>query len=93
MKFLIVGYQHRTGNSKKTGNPYNFIEVHAVGSPAYPSHNGFASTTFICNPDAFKPSGLPCIADVTFTQTGSVDTMNVFKEPLGVNAANRFFGG
>ncbi|MGO5096775.1 hypothetical protein ACTQ34_13280 [Agathobaculum sp. LCP25S3_E8] len=51
MRITVVGKVHRTGVSKKTGNNYNFIELHFVA----PSRGveGEAAQTVTMDPSVF----------------------------------------
>lgn len=51
MKVVINGKAHLQGMSKKTGKPYNFIQVHYNG-PAR-GVEGLASLTLMLNPDEY----------------------------------------
>ncbi len=52
MKVRVIGKAHLKGTSKKTGNPYDFIQIHYVG----PARNvvGQAGMTFSLDPSIFR---------------------------------------
>ncbi len=48
MKIHVVGKLHLKGTSKKTGNPYDFIQVHYLGKA--PGMEGNAALTLNLDP-------------------------------------------
>ncbi len=51
MKIKVIGKAHREGTSKRTGNDYNFNQVH-YNAPAR-GVEGIAAKTFSLDPGAF----------------------------------------
>lgn len=51
MKIRVVGKTRKTGTSKKTGNPYDFIELHYLGRA--PKVIGEAALTLILDPTQY----------------------------------------
>lgn len=93
MKFLIVGYQRRSGVSKKTGNPYDFTELHVVGDSSYQTHLGYAVTTVPIEPSAVpSPLPVPCIADITFSMRGRAESVKVRTDVSTADAVKEIFG-
>lgn len=72
MKIKVIGKQHLQGTSKKTGNPYNFIQIHHV-SPAR-GVVGLAARTFSLDPNfmLFDDIKVDAEYDVDFDQGGYV---------------------
>ncbi len=52
MKIKVIGKAHLKGTSKKTGNPYDFIQLHYNG----PARGvvGLAAKTFSLDPSIFR---------------------------------------
>lgn len=72
MKIRIVGKVHREGVSKKTGRPYDFVEVHFTG-PAY-GVIGEAALTKTIDPAIinFDELVVPAEYSAEFDSTGAV---------------------
>ena len=72
MKIKVIGKQHLQGTSKKTGNPYNFIQIHHV-SPAR-GVEGMAARTLSLAPNfmLFDDTRVNGEYDVEFNQGGYV---------------------
>ena len=56
MKIKVIGKAHLQGHSKRTGNDYNFVQVHYVG----PSRGveGMAGQTVNLDPAAYPVSSI-----------------------------------
>lgn len=65
MKIKVVGKAHLQGTSKKTGNPYDFIQVHYLGRA--PGVIGDAALTLNLDPNMhpYEKIAIPsdCIVD------------------------------
>ena len=70
MKIRVVGKVHRQGTSKKTGNDYNFIQVHYVA----PARGVFGEAAQVLNLDPmqvkFDSILVPADYNVEFDQSG-----------------------
>lgn len=72
MRIKVIGKQHLQGTSKRTNNPYNFIQIHHV-SPAR-GVEGLAARTFSLDPNLmlFDDIKVDAEYDVDFDQSGYV---------------------
>ena len=72
MKVRIIGKVHREGVSKKSGRPYDFIELHYTG----PAHGviGEAALTKTIDPSLFNFDELavPAEYQIEYDSTGAV---------------------
>jgi len=70
MKIKVVGKARLTGTSKKTGNPYDFIQVHYLGRAR--GVIGDAALTLSLDPDLYpyEKISIPSDANVEFDQRG-----------------------
>ncbi len=70
MKIKVVGKAHLTGTSKKTGNPYDFIQVHYLGHAR--GVEGSAALTVSLDPSLypFAQIPVPCEAVIEFDNRG-----------------------
>ncbi len=70
MKIKVVGKPHLAGTSKKTGNPYDFIQVHYLGRGR--GVEGSAAMTVSLGPSvySFEEIPIPCDAVLEFDGRG-----------------------
>ncbi len=70
MKIKVVGKDHLAGTSKKTGNPYDFIQVHYLGRSR--GVEGDAALTVSLAPSVypFEKIPVPCEAVLGFDGRG-----------------------
>ena len=61
MKIKVVGKSHLQGTSKKTGNPYDFIQVHYLGKA--PGVEGNAALTLNLDPKNYPYDSIKFPAD------------------------------
>lgn len=71
MKIKICGKRHRTGTSKKSGQPFNFYELYYMGSDRYVE--GLVGKSFTMDPMyPFADIRLNAEYEVDFDQDGRV---------------------
>jgi len=70
MKIKVVGKARLTGTSKKTGNPYDFIQVHYLGRAR--GVIGDAALTVSLDPTVYpyEKIPVPCEANIEFDNRG-----------------------
>ena len=70
MKIKVIGKAHLQGTSKKTGNPYDFIQIHYNG-PAR-GVEGLGALTFGLDPQLYPYDSITVGSDyiVEFDSTG-----------------------
>lgn len=85
MKAQLLGIQRLTGKSSKTGNDYDFIQLHM----AYPSKgiDGLAVKTFSVSPDDFAFSDLTrnisSFYSVDFDDRGRIVDLELINDSSG----------
>ena len=82
MKIKVPGKQHLQGTSKKTGNPYNFIQIHHV-APAR-GVDGVAARTFSLDPSLMPYDAIRVDSEynVEFDQGGYVVSFLPLNTPV-----------
>lgn len=50
MTITIIGKRHCKGTSKKTGNPFDFLELHYNGRDKFGQVEGYVGKSFTMNP-------------------------------------------
>ena len=82
MKIHVVGKLHLKGTSKKTGNPYDFIQVHYLGKA--PGVEGNAALTLNLDPKDHPFDGIKVPGDYIADFDGKGFIVDFYPVPAAV---------
>lgn len=76
MRIKVEGKAHLKGTSKKNGKPYDFIQIHYLGSDR--GVTGKAALTLALEPQSYNFDAIPvgCDVNVEFDNRGNVVTFS-----------------
>lgn len=82
MKIKVVGKAHLQGTSKKTGNPYDFIQVHYLGRA--PGVIGDAALTLNLDPHMYPYEKITIPSDCVVDFDGRGFVVDFYPVPAAV---------